>query len=404
MAMMEADPPKAVFRASDLIYDTRYRALTIQVVAMILILSLVVFLINNVRLNLAALGRPIDFGFLGEPAGYDIGQTLVSYASTDTHARAALVGILNTLLVAAMGCVLATVLGVFIGVARLSKNWVIARLMSVYVEIFRNVPLLFWIYAIFFGVFLQLPEPRDYNADGTATLLFGSVAFTNRGVFLPAPVWGAGSLVWLAVVALSIGAAIWWRRRARRVLFDSGRIVPLLWPMLAILIMPALIAFFVLGRPITLEYPVMGRFNFQGGGQVSNALLALWLALSLYTAAFIAEIVRGGILAISKGQTEAASALGLRPNRTMSLVILPQALRVIIPPLISQYLNLTKNSSLALATGYMDVRNTLGGITINQTGKELEGMLLVGVFYLIVSLLISSVLNMVNNRVKLKER
>jgi general L-amino acid transport system permease protein len=405
MTTMDTEPPKAAFRASDLIYDTRYRSLTIQVIAMILILTLVVFLVNNVRLNLAALGRPIDFGFLGEPAGYDIGQTLIPYASTDTHARAALVGILNTLLVAFLGCILATVLGVVIGVARLSKNWIIARLMTVYVEIFRNVPLLFWIYAVFFGVFVQMPEPRDYREGGAASMLFGqSVAFTNRGVYAPGPVWGPGSLVLVAVVILSIIAAVWWRRRARRVLFDTGRQVPVVWPVLAMLILPGLAAYFALGRPVTLEYPSIARFNFEGGIAISNALLALWLALSLYTAAFIAEIVRAGILAISKGQTEASSALGLRPNRTMSLVVLPQALRVIIPPLISQYLNLTKNSSLAIATGYMDVRNTLGGITINQTGKELEGMLLVGIFYLIVSLLISAGLNVVNSRVKLKER
>ncbi len=178
----------------------------------------------------------------------------------------------------------------------------------------------------------------------------------------------------------------------------------MLWPALVILILPPLLAFFALGRPIDLQLPELGGFNFTGGIQIRNSLIALWLALSLYTGAFIAENVRGGILAISKGQTEAAFALGLRPNRTMSLVILPQAMRVIIPPLISQYLNLTKNSSLAIAVGYMDVRSTLGGITINQTGKELEGMLLLGLFYLVVSLMISGVMNVYNARTQLKER
>jgi len=276
--------------------------------------------------------------------------------------------------------------------------------MAVYVEIFRNVPLLFWIYAIFFGVFLEQPEPRDFSEGGTQSMLFGSIAFTNRSMNLPAPIWSDNSILLGLILLASIVTAIWWRRRARAALFDQGRMIPVLWPVLGILILPTLVAFYALGQPITLDYPIMGRFNFSGGTSISNALLALWLALSLYTAAFSAEIVRAGIQAISIGQTEAASALGMRPNRTMSLVVLPQALRVIIPPLISQYLNLTKNSSLAIATGYMDVRNTLGGITINQTGKELEGMLLVGVFYLIVSLAISGLLNVVNSRVKLKER
>jgi general L-amino acid transport system permease protein len=307
--------------------------------------------------------------------------------------------------VSVLGCILATVLGVVVGILRLSRNWIVAQLMSVYVEIFRNVPLLFWIYAIFFGFFLDRPAPNAFREGGDASMVFwGTTAFTNRGVYMPAPVWGPGSWLFVLVLVASVAAAFWWRKRAIKVLFDTGRVIPVLWPVLAILILPSLLAFFALGRPVTLDVPEIGRFNFEGGGTVSNALLALWLALSLYTAAFIAEIVRAGIQAVSKGQTEAASALGLRPNRTMSLVILPQAMRVIIPPLISQYLNLTKNSSLALATGYMDVRNTLGGITINQTGKELEGMLLVGVFYLIVSLSISGAMNLVNSRVKLKER
>ena len=401
MAIM-TEPPKAVFRISDLIYDTRYRSLTIQTVAMIAIMALVVWLAWNVSVNLP---RGIDFSFLRQPAGYDIGGALIPYASTDTHARAAVVGILNTLLVAVLGCLAATVLGVVIGVLRLSKNWIVARLMTVYVEVFRNVPVLFWIYAVFFGFFIDLPPASDFRGDAAVPLSFGgTTAFTNRGVYLPWPTFSAASWGLLVVLALSIAAAILWHRRARAALFNTGRLVPVFWPVVAILLVPLPIAFFALGRPIGLDIPVMGRFNFDGGGQISNAFLALWIALSLYTASYIAEIVRSGIEAVSRGQTEAASALGLRPNRTMNLVILPQAMRVIVPPLISQYLNLTKNSSLALATGYMDVRNTLGGITMNQTGKELEAMLLVGIFYLIVSLLISAVMNVVNARVKLKER
>lgn len=235
-------------------------------------------------------------------------------------------------------------------------------------------------------------------------ILFDSVAVTNRGVYVPNPVWGDGS-TGLVIVFLASLAGIWaFRRYARKRQEATGDILPVFWVGLGLFFVPSVLAYFVLGRPVTLDYPELGGFNFTGGLHLRNSLIALWLALSLYTGAFIAEIVRAGILAISKGQTEAAFALGLRPGRTMNLVILPQAMRVIIPPLISQYLNLTKNSSLAIAVGYMDVRSTLGGITINQTGRELEGMLLLGTFYLVTSLVIAAVMNFYNSSIKLKER
>jgi general L-amino acid transport system permease protein len=277
--------------------------------------------------------------------------------------------------------------------------------MSVYVEGFRNVPLLLWIIAIFAILTESTPSPRDFREGGDASMmLWDSVAISNRGIYAPAPVWGDGSGIVVGVFLASL-AAIWaWRRYAKARQERTGDQLPVVSVSLMLLLGPAILAWIVLGRPITLEYPELGGFNFSGGLQLRNSLIALWLALSLYTGAFIAEIVRGGILAISKGQTEAAFALGLRPKKTMDLVILPQAMRVIIPPLISQYLNLTKNSSLAIAVGYMDVRSTLGGISINQTGRELEGMLLLGAFYLLVSLAISSLMNVYNNRMKLKER
>lgn len=399
------DPPKASFRLSQLIYDTRYRSLTIQVIAMILLMLAFSWLISNTVANLQALGKDFDFGFLGQRAGYDINQMLIPYDSGATHARAALVGIMNTLLVAVLGCALATVLGVLAGVLRLSKNWIVSRLMTVYIEGFRNVPLLLWILLIFALMTEGTPQPRDFREGGTASMiLWDTVAISNRGVFIPMPQWGPGSQALIIVFLLSLVSAWGWRRHAIKTLFDTGRLLPIWWPMLAVVVLPSVLAYFILGRPLTFNAPVLGGFNFEGGLHIRNSLLALWLALSLYTGAFIAENVRGGILAVSHGQTEAAFALGMRPNRTMSLVILPQAMRVIIPPLISQYLNLTKNSSLAIAVGYMDVRSTLGGITINQTGKELEGMLLLGLFYLTLSLLISSVMNVYNNRTKLKER
>ena len=399
------DPPKGSFRLSKLLYDTRYRSLTIQIFALVLIVALIAFLVLNVITNLHQIGKDIDFGFLGVRSGYDINQMLIPYDSSMTHGRAALVGICNTLLVAAMGCVTATVIGVLAGVLRLSKNKIVAFLMSVYVESFRNVPLVLWILLVYAVLTESTPQPRDFVEGGTASMwLFDTIAVTNRGVFVPMPIFGPGAAALFAVFIASVIAIFGFRAYARREQESTGRLLPVLWVSLGLLIVPSLIAYFILGRPVTLNNPVLGGFNFDGGLQVRNSLIALWLALSLYTGAFIAEGVRAGILAISKGQSEAAFALGLRPGRTMSLVILPQALRVIIPPLISQYLNLTKNSSLAIAVSYMDVRATLGGITINQTGRELEGILLLGGFYLFVSIVISVGMNAYNRSKILKER
>ncbi|WP_445809747.1 amino acid ABC transporter permease [Yoonia sp.] len=400
-----SDHPRETFRISMLLYDARYRSLTIQVVAAMLIMLFLAQLVDNTVTNLAVLGKDISFSFLWSTAGYDINQQIIPFTSQDTHARAALVGILNTLLVAVLGCILATVIGVLAGVLRLSKNWLVARVMTFYVECMRNTPLLIWILIVFAVMTEATPQPRDFREGGTAAMIFGdSVAVTNRGVFIPNPIWADGSGIVVAILILSIIGIFVLRYVARKRQEDTGQQLPVLRLSLAMLIVPVTLAFFALGRPITLDYPVLGGFNFEGGLQVRNSFIALWLALSLYTSAFIAEIVRSGILAVSKGQTEAAFALGMQPNRTMQLIILPQALRVIIPPLISQFLNLTKNSSLALAVGYMDARSTLGGITVNQTGRELEGILLLGIFYLITSLIISSAMNFYNSGVKLKER
>ena len=400
-----SDHPRETFRISMLLYDARYRSLTIQVVAAMLIMLFLAQLVDNTVTNLAVLGKDISFSFLWSTAGYDINQQIIPFTSQDTHARAALVGILNTLLVAVLGCILATVIGVLAGVLRLSKNWLVARVMTFYVECMRNTPLLIWILIVFAVMTEATPQPRDFREGGTAAMIFGdSVAVTNRGVFIPNPIWADGSGIVVAILILSIIGIFVLRYVARKRQEDTGQQLPVLRLSLAMLIVPVTLAFFALGRPITLDYPVLGGFNFEGGLQVRNSFIALWVALSLYTSAFIAEIVRSGILAVSKGQTEAAFALGMQPNRTMQLIILPQALRVIIPPLISQFLNLTKNSSLALAVGYMDARSTLGGITVNQTGRELEGILLLGIFYLITSLIISSAMNFYNSGVKLKER
>ena len=404
MTTMTEEPPQS-FRLSMLVNDTRYRSYTFQLIALVALAALVAWLLSNAAANLAAQGLDISYRFLEDPAGYDINQTLISYDNQNTHLRAAFVGVINTLLVAVLGCVTATVLGVLAGVLRLSPNWLVSKLMAVYVEAFRNVPVLIWILIIFFVVTAAFPAPAAFRGDDSeASMLLGSFAFTNRGVYVPAPVIQPLGWLVIAVALASVAGVFLWRRHARRALYDEGREVPVLWPSLAILFLPTLIAYFVLGRPIGLDYPAVERFNFRGGLNVPSALIALWLALAVYTGAFIAENVRAGIQAVARGQTEAAASLGLRPGRIMSLVVLPQALRIIIPPLISQYLNLTKNSSLAIAVGYMDVTGTLGGITLNQTGRAIECVLLLMLFYLVISLSISAVMNVYNNSVRLKER
>ncbi|MFY9211744.1 MAG: ABC transporter permease subunit [Aestuariivita sp.] len=399
------DPPQGSFKLSMLLNDTRYRSYTFQFIALLLLIGAFAYLGSNLAQNLADAGLNISYAFLGEPAGYDINQRLIEYDSQSTHWRATIVGVLNTLLVAVLACVSATILGVIAGVLRLSNNWLISKLMSVYVEAFRNVPVLIWIIIIFTIMTAVLPSPREFRGDdATASMVLDAFAFTNRGVYTPGPVFGPGSLVVILTFLASIVGVIWYRRYTTKLLYDTGKLLPRGWPSLVILFVPSIVVFFIMGRPITLDYPSLQGFNFQGGITIRGSLIALWFALAIYTGAFIAENVRAGIQAISKGQTEAAASLGLRPNRVMNLVILPQALRVIIPPLISQYLNITKNSSLAIAVGYMDITGTLGGITLNQTGRAIESVLLLMLFYLVISLSISAVMNVYNQAVSLKER
>ncbi len=405
------DPPRASFRLSMLINDTRYRSYTFQFIALFVLIASFAYLINNLATNLAAAGLNISYQFLGEPAGYDINQRLIEYNSQMTHGRASFVGILNTLLVAFLACATATVLGVIAGVLRLSKNWLISKLMSLYVEAFRNVPVLIWILIIFTIFTAVMPAPRAFRGDEPEARMFLDLfAFTNRGVYIPAPVFsrtilGSTGMDWVLILAALVGSFFGaralgkWATKLQEATGDR----PVTWYYtLAIWFGPLIVLFAILG--LHFDVPALKGFNFAGGISIRGSLIALWLALAIYTGAFIAENVRAGIQAISKGQTEAAGALGMRPGRIMNLVVLPQALRVIIPPLISQYLNITKNSSLAIAVGYMDITGTLGGITLNQTGRAIECVLLLMLFYLTISLSISAIMNVYNNSVKLKER
>lgn len=405
------DPPKESFRLSMLINDTRYRSLTFQAIAAVALALAIWYLGNNLIQNLRAAGLNISYSFLGDPAGYDINQRLVEYDSQSSHARAALVGVLNTILVAFLACVTATIFGVIAGVLRLSNNWIVSKLMAIYVEIFRNIPVLIWIIIIFTIMTAVLPGPREFRGDNaTSSMVLDLFAFTNRGIYVPMPffengLFGNATLSWVLVLLVACGS--WYatravNHRAANIQADTGVRPKTLWTNLAIWLVPFIALMFIMG--LTWEVPELKGFNFKGGIKVGGPLIALWFALSIYTGAFIAENVRAGIQAVSKGQTEAASALGLRPRRVMNLVILPQALRVIIPPLISQYLNITKNSSLAIAVGYADITATLGGITLNQTGRAIECVLLLMLFYLTASLLISMAMNVYNASVKLKER
>ena len=429
-----AETPRDSFRLSMLVYDTRFRAITIQVIVLVLVLLFVGWLADNTIKNLAAKDKDINFGFLWNRAGYDIDQQLIPYTNDSSHGRAAVIGLLNTLVVAFFGCILATIVGVVAGVLRLSKNWLVGRLMTVYVEVFRNVPLLLWIIMAFTVFSETMPVPKDFKDthemvnNGTSPpaemILFDSVAVTNRGSNIPMPLLDrplggieiAGVPVNFSVLAtlLVIVGSIFANRAllkvAKAVQEDTGVRPVTWWKSLAILFVPTIALLAAMG--FHLEVPAFAAgedgvskgFNFVGGINVAHSFTALLIALSLYTGSYIAEAVRAGILAISRGQSEAAYALGLRPGRTMRLVILPQALRVIMPPLISQYLNLTKNTTLGIAISYLDLKGTLGGITLNQTGRELECMLLMMLTYLILSLIISSVLNAYNMSMQLKER
>jgi general L-amino acid transport system permease protein len=388
-----------------LINDTRYRSTTFQVIALIGLIFAMGYLVSNLLSNLADAGLNISWKFFGETAGYDINQMPIEYNNQMSHGRASLVGAVNTLIVAFLACVSATILGVIAGVLRLSNNWVVSKLMAVYVEAFRNVPVLVWILIIFLVMSNVLPQPREFRGDAaTSSMWFDMVAFTNRGVYIPRLILDDLGWVVFAAFGLSIIGVFVFRRYARNLLFNTGRLIPTFLPSIAILILPTVLVYFALGSPIGLENPALKGFNFKGGLHLRLSLIALWFALAIYTGAFIAENVRAGIQAISHGQTEAAAALGMRPGRIMSLIILPQALRVIVPPLISQYLNITKNSSLAIAVGYMDITGTLGGITLNQTGRAIECILVLMLFYLVISLSISAIMNVYNNAMKLKER
>ncbi len=378
--------------------DKQTRSVIIQIIALVLLFAFFSYMVRNAVVNLEASGKDFSFAFLAQPSSYDINQHLIEYSSRSSHLRATVVGVINTLMIAVAGIILATILGFILGVLRLSKNWLTNKLAHVYIEYVRNVPVLLHILLIHGIMVHSLQSPKNAASIGDAVFL------SKRGLYLPKPepeplFWIVGALFLIGLVGTFI-----FKRYAKRVQDATGKIYPVFWiGVLAIIVLP-LAVFFLMGSPVGWEYPALKGFNFKGGLVIRPEFIALWLALSFYTAAFIGEVVRAGILAVSHGQTEASLALGLPRSRTLKLVVIPQAMRVIVPPLASQYLNITKNSSLAIAIGYMDITATIGGISLNQTGREMECMLIVMALYLSFSLLISMFMNWYNSRIKLVER
>ena len=383
-------------RVSRLWTDARARGLIFQVLLLLGLALAIAIIVVNTTENLRRAGLASGYGFLFDTAAFDINQRLIEYDSTSSYGRAFVVGGLNTILVAVLGIIAATGIGFVAGVLRLSNNYLISRIVTVYVEFTRNVPLLLQI-IFWWVIMLALPRVRDSISIGETVFL------NNRGIRIPSPVFENGSSIILLAIAGGLIGTIIVARWARARQHATGQRFPVGWVGLAAVVGLPLAVYFLLGRPIGLEAPVMGTFNLKGGGNVTPELTALWLALSTYTGAFISEIVRAGILSVSKGQTEAAGALGLRPGLTMRLITLPQALRVIIPPLTSQYLNLTKNSSLAVAIGYQDLVS-IGDTILNQSGQALEVISIYMIVYLSLSLITSAFMNWYNARIALVER
>ncbi|MFA0088222.1 amino acid ABC transporter permease [Vibrio sp. 10N.261.51.F12] len=385
-------------KSANLLYNPTFRSVVFQAIAVLALGAFFYTIVTNALDNLAARGIATGFDFLSEEAGFGIGLSLIEYDETFSYGRTFFVGLLNTALVSVLGIIVATVLGFVIGIARLSSNWLVSRFAAVYIEIFRNIPLLLQIFFWYFAVLQALPSPRQ-------SMSLGEAIFLNvRGLYFPAPVMEAGSSIVIAVFVIGIiatlGVNIWAKNKQKL----TGQQTPMFRIALGLMVGAPLIAYFVMGMPISAQYPVLKGFNFKGGISILPELAALTIALSIYTASFIAEIVRSGINAVNHGQTEAAMSLGLPRTRTLKLVVIPQAMRIIIPPLTSQYLNLTKNSSLAMAIGYPDLVSVFAGTTLNQVGQAIEVIAMTMGVYLTLSLLTSALMNVYNRKVALVER
>jgi general L-amino acid transport system permease protein len=378
--------------------NAQNRALIFQVLLAIGVVLFFFYIGNNALRNLEQRGITTGFSFLKQKAGFGIIQTLVPYTESNTYGRTFVVGLLNTILVSVLGIICATILGFIVGVARLSSNWLISKMAAIYIEIFRNLPLLLQIFFWYFAVLRALPQPRN-------SMHFGEWAFLNiRGVYIPRPIYEQGFGWVIAAAVVSLLAIVFLKRWATKRQEETGEQFPVLLTSLGIVATLPTIAYLASGTPLHWELPALKGFNFRGGITVIPELAALLVALTVYTASLIAEIVRSGIMSVSHGQTEAAHALGLRPGKTLRLVIIPQAMRVIIPQMTSQYLNLVKNSSLATAIGYPDLVAVFAGTTLNQAGQAIEIIAMTMAVYLTLSLTISYFMNWYNARSMMRER
>jgi general L-amino acid transport system permease protein len=364
-----------------------WKGFAVQIVFVAALVWIGYEIVANARANLEAQRITSGFGFLDHTAGFDVSQNLIPYTGSDTYTRVFFVGLLNTLLVSVIGIFFATLIGFLVALGRLSPNWLLSRISGGYVEAIRNVPLLFQILFWYLAVLGALPNPRQ------SISLFGSFFLSNRGLVIPKPIGNPGFEPFALAVLIAIVAAVGLWRYARRQLFDSGRVIKV-WPyVLGFLIGLPLLSALIFGAPVTFEVPVLKGFNFSGGSRVIPEFVALTLALSTYTAAFIAEIVRAGILSVHRGQMEAGSSLGLHRGAVLRLIVIPQAMRVILPPLTNQYLNLTKNSSLAVGIGYPDLVSVFAGTTLSQTGQAIEIIGITMGVYLLISLVTSAIMS-----------
>ena len=378
--------------------DEKFRSIFFQTLVIGLFALGIFFIVQTTAYNLEKRNIATGWRFLSDPAGFDISfSPFIDFKSTDTHLDVYFVGVLNTLLVSFCGCIAATILGFLVGIIRLSSNWLLVRVAYIYVEFTRNVPLLLQI-ILWYSILIQLPRIKQ-------ALEFLDIFFiSNRGIYSPRPVFENGfSYVFIAFILALISSYII-RKWAKKRQDETGKQFPVISTAFGMIIFVPLLLFFILGSPLSFDYPALKGFNFKGGMVIRPEFIAMFLALTIYTAAFISETVRSGILSVTKGQREASASLGLKKSWIMRLIIIPQALRVIVPPLTSQYLNLTKNPSLGIAVGYADLVHGFGGISLNQTGQAIECMVIVMATYLTISLTISVFMNIYNKSIQFKEK
>ena len=378
--------------------DERFRSIFFQTLVVGLFALGIFFIVQTTAYNLEKRNIATGWRFLSDPAGFDISfSPFLEFKSTDTHLKVYFVGVLNTLLVSITGCIAATILGFLVGIIRLSSNWLLSRISYIYVEFTRNVPLLLQI-ILWYSILIQLPRVKQ------SLQILDVFYISNRGLYSPRPIFESGFTYIFIAIILALISSFFIRRWAKKRQDSTGDQYPVFYTSFGLIFIIPLILFFILGSPMSFEYPEMKGFNFKGGLVIRPEFIAMFLALSIYTAAFISETVRAGILSVTKGQREASAALGLKQSWIMRLIIIPQALRVIVPPLTSQYLNLTKNSSLGIAVGYADLVHGFGGISLNQTGQAIECMVIVMATYLTISLTISFFMNIYNRSIQFKEK